>query len=295
MPAAVHLVLRDADADGIIVATRDNWSGIGYSIPANDFKTLPFDLTKPGVYGLIGLLDSESEESNVLYIGEAESINNRLRSGHPILNRSDVIWQKIIIFTTQADDLHKAHIKWIESMLIEIVRENGNIKLLNSDKALSKPNMPEHDKVFVESFLSNMLIIYPLLGLRAFNNIQQARTVSNDSLITAYNEEYQLTLNGQILAKGRLSTNGFILYKDSLLKKQRTESFRQAAVDKIQQLQESGLLEDRGDFVAVGSNIELSSPSLAAVLVTGRSTSGPAVWKTSKGLSLKQLLEKSNI
>jgi len=30
MDAAVHLVLREADPNGLVIATRDNWTGKAY-------------------------------------------------------------------------------------------------------------------------------------------------------------------------------------------------------------------------------------------------------------------------
>lgn len=290
MPAAVHLVLRDADPAGIVVATRDNWTGIAYALPAEDFTRLPIALDKPGVYALLGTDENEESGSPVLYLGEADAIANRLRSGHAQLSRSDISWRRIVIFTSQADDLHKGHVRWLEAELVGRARSAAQVRLANSDKKMTRPNLPEHDLVFVDSFLANMLVLYPLLGINAFVQAPVRADVP-ESEPTLWSAELEFTLDGTVRARGRVSRGGFTLLAGSTLRNQRTESFSPAAQRRREMLEESGQLQEGGDgWSVLGADVEVPSSSLAAVLVAGRSASGPESWKTSDGKKLKLLL-----
>lgn len=290
MPAAVHLVLRDADPSGIVVATRDNWTGVAYALPAEDFTRLPLALDKPGVYGLLGVDENDEGGSTVLYLGEADAIENRLRSGHAQLARADVSWRRIVIFTSQADDLHKGHVRWLEAELVDRARAAAQVRLVNAEKRMSRPNLPEHDRVFVEAFLTNMLVLYPLLGIHAFQAApQRAAAPQVDPL---WSTDLEFKLDGEVRARGRVSRGGFTLLAGSLLRAQRTETFSPAAQRRVDMLESSGLLtEGTEEWLTLGQDVEVPSSSFAAVIVSGRSASGPESWRTSEGRKLKELLD----
>jgi hypothetical protein len=289
MPAAVHLVLRDADPSGIVVATRDNWTGIAYALPAEDFTRLPLGFERPGVYALIGSDEAGEDGSPVLYLGEAEAVANRLRSGHAQLNRADIAWRRIVIFTSQADDLHKGHVRWLEAKLVEMARSAARVGLANVEKKMAFPALPEHDQVFVDSFLTNMLVLYPLLGVDAFQQVYTPQSSEQESSFPDLMLEF--SLEGEVRARGKLSRNGFTLFRGSTLRNQTTDSFSASARNRRQVLQDAGHLVDRGDgWSELTSDVEVSSSSLAAVLVSGRSASGPESWRTGDNRKLKFLL-----
>ena len=289
MPAAVHLVLRDADHSGIVVATRDNWTGVAYALPADDFARLPIALDKPGVYVLLGADESDTDSFPVVYIGEAETVTKRLRHGHAQLARADITWRRVIIFTTQSNDLHKGHVRWLEGALVKQARKVSRVKLTNSDSNVTTPSLPEQDMIFVETFLYNMLLLFPLLGVDAF--VQAANYTESDSEPNLHSVLLSLTLEGEVKARGRLTDTGFTLYAESMLKDAHTGSFSPSA------LRQWSILEDNGQLdIAVNgyrkllTTVSVNSSSLAAVLVTGRSASGPNSWRSESGKTLREIL-----
>lgn len=290
MPAAVHLVLRDADPNGIVVATRDNWTGVAYALPAEDFTRLPIALEKPGVYCLLGVDENEENGAPVIYLGEADAVANRLRTGHAQLARLDVSWRRIVIFTSQADDLHKGHVRWLEAELVDRARTGARVRLTNAEKRMSRPNLPEHDSVFVHAFLANMLTLYPLLGVNAFQDTpMNSPAGERDPLAGAV---LAFRLEGEDRATGRISSGGFTLLAGSKLRRHRTESFSPAAQKRLQILEDSGLVKAHDeDWLELTADVELPSSSLAAVLVAGRSASGPESWRTEDGQKLKEFLD----
>ncbi len=285
MDAAVHLILRDADPLGLITATRDNWTGIAHAMPMSDYESMKHILDKSGVYVLIGIEEGEEEPLETVYIGEAESISSRLTSNHSQIARDDVTWKRVIIFTSTTNDLHKAHIKWVEHKLVSIAKQNTSIKLFNSTTP-TEPSLPDFDRVFIESFLDKMLVLYPILGVDAF----KANISNIVSRKPAEGEVFYIKTHGEIIATGFLSSSGFTITKGSRIKTKGTVN-QGVGVKRLREelLSLYGVGLDGNDWITIDSDLELTSLSNASNLVLGMSSNGRAYWKNSEGLSFNDL------
>ena len=285
--AAVHLVLRDADPNGIVYATRDNWTGRAVALPVGDFEQLRHLLTGAGVYVLQGVVEGE-EDLPIIYVGESERVGGRLKPSHSQLRSERVLWQRAVVFTSASDDLHRGHVKWLESELIRLARETSRAALANTITP-PLPTLPEHDGVFVSTFLTNMLVLYPLLGVDAFVPVVfRAGSTSTQNALELY-----ASLGGEVIANGEYSSDGFILRSGSKVRKAATESLHGPAARQRQVLLENKQLEDTSmDFWTLLADLDLPTSSTAAQLVYGRSASGPESWRTSDGIKLKDLLEE---
>ena len=73
----IKLFLIDGEPNGRMTCELSNWTGKAYKIPRIQIKEsyARKDLTSPGVYLLFG---KNEEGKNVVYIGEAETIIDRL-------------------------------------------------------------------------------------------------------------------------------------------------------------------------------------------------------------------------
>jgi hypothetical protein len=81
--------------------------------------------------------------------------------------------------------------------------------------------------VFVQAFLVNMLTLYPLLGVNAF---QETPVHDANNADGALNREIlTFPLEGVDRARGRVSANGFTLLAGSTLRRHRTDTFSPAA------------------------------------------------------------------
>jgi hypothetical protein len=309
MPAAVHLVLRDADPSGIVIATRDNWTGKAFGLPVGDLQHLTPALSGAGVYVLIGYETSQDTSMPVLYVGEAEDIPTRLKPGHQQLGRDDIQWQRVVVFASQSDDLHKAHVRWLEAELVRLAKLASRWRLMNST-APAAPKLPEFDEVFVRSFLANMLVLYPLLGVDAFAGtpgggvrvevetagVEPAAGVADDTPThrhPAVGAEVALataTITG--LARAVIGADMGL----TLLKGSRFAAIGQASESaKVRKIRE--LLVENGNAVARDDDWwELTTdhgplaPSTAAELVLGYAVNGRQAWKSSGGRTYHQLV-----
>jgi hypothetical protein len=302
VPAAVHLVLRDADPNGIVIATRDNWTGKAYGLPVGDLQYLLPALTGAGVYVLVGDDETSEDDLPVLYVGEAEDITSRLRPNHTQLSRSDVAWQRVVVFASQSDDLHKAHVRWLEAELVRLARLASRCRLANGNTPPS-PKLPEFDEVFVRSFLENMLVLYPLLGVHAFTGPRSVKRpapapaaadvpVGSDELHEAVDQiELLLQVAGTTRARARVGSDQrlTLLAGSSIVREGReSESRKVSAVRRL--LVDNGNVSARdGDWWELLVEHGPLSPSAAAELVVGYSINGRAHWKTESGTPYAEL------
>jgi hypothetical protein len=289
MDAAVHLVLRDADPNGIVTATRDNWTGKALSMPIADLGLMKEVISGAGVYVLVGVLD-DGADTPVVYIGEAEEVIGRLTGRHVQLSRTEVTWQRVVVFVSQADDLHKAHIKWLESNLVELARSGGHVALANATTP-SEPTLPRFDEVFAETFLVNMLVLYPLLGVRAFlPGVAIVRHSNNVSLVPS--DELVLRKAGQIIAHGRCTSNGGVtLLAGSLIAVKEADYAGPIITRTRKHFSSQGWLDAHdADWQTLNTDYDCSSPSTAASVVMGRQMQGPQAWRTRDGVTLSDLL-----
>jgi len=111
MPSAtIKLFLVHGDAKRLRTAELSNWTGKAVAGPRSELDGVlgRDEAAKSGVYFLTGT-DSESGKSAV-YIGEAESIRDRLR-GH--LDKD--FWNHVVFFISKDENLTKAHVRYLES------------------------------------------------------------------------------------------------------------------------------------------------------------------------------------
>ena len=110
MPSAtIKLFLVHGDAKRLRTAELSNWTGKAVAGPRSELDTVLArdEASKSGVYFLSGI-DAESGRPAV-YVGEAESIRDRLR-GH--LDKD--FWNHVVFFTSKDENLTKAHIRYLE-------------------------------------------------------------------------------------------------------------------------------------------------------------------------------------
>lgn len=123
---SIELFFIDGHPDGLKAATIPfQWTG--HVLVAN--RTQLKDALKraetdrPGIYLLVG----EREGEPMLYIGETDDIGNRLRN-HAL--KKDW-WSEAICITSNNEALNKAHVRYLESELIEQARNLRKIALDN--------------------------------------------------------------------------------------------------------------------------------------------------------------------
>lgn len=227
------------------------------------------ELNSPGFYLLTGV-DPESSE-RAIYIGEAENVAQRLK-GHGAKD----FWNSVTVFVSKDENLTKAHIRYIEGVLINKAINNSSAIVVNA--ASSGARLPESDAAEMDVFLQKCLQLLPVLGVPDFNEKIDQVSESQDLL---YCKIKGLT------ATGKRTANGFIVFAGSEAVGEHRASAK-SIKDKREDLMSKGLLEPKGDHLTFTKDVEFGSPSTAGGIVRGGNTNGLISWKNSKGFPLKE-------
>ena len=278
MPSAtIKLFLVHGDAKRLRTAELSNWTGKAVAGPRSELDCVlgRDEAAKSGVYFLSGT-DAESGKSAV-YIGEAESIRDRLR-GH--LDKD--FWNHVVFFISKDENLTKAHVRYLEGRLIEQAMLAGRWLVMNGQSSGSK--LPESDREDMEIFLERIHQLMPVLGADALLPIGSAPEGLAEKQILV------CEIKG-LKATGHLTPTGFVVLKGSqaVLKERASAHQYPYTLVSRRKLIEDGTLVQDGDHLRFTRDSEFSSPSAAATVVHGGSANGLLAWKSRDGKTLKEL------
>ncbi|SEW24735.1 protein of unknown function [Chitinophaga sp. YR573] len=272
----IRLFLVDGTTNGLTTAELSNWTGIGIKVPRIKVKEYftRSEFQKPGIYILVGKNENNEDAA---YIGEAEIIYDRLIQH--ISNKE--FWNEVVFFGSKDKYLNKASVKYLEHRLYELAVKAGRYKLDQNNP--TKSELSEAEQAELEEFLANIKILTATLGYKIFETLDE--TIETNPT----KEEFFYCRNGAgANGIGRPSTEGFIVFKDSLFIKQEQPALTQSMRNERMQMLADGILLQKGDFYILTKDYIFNSPSRAAAAILARSASGPLEWKTEVGIQLKQ-------
>jgi hypothetical protein len=197
--ATLRIFLADGSPEGLRLVEKSNWTGHALVCPRSRFSTARDrkEFNRPGVYVLTGLTPDSGLPR--VYIGEGDPVRPRLDSHQ----RDKDFWTTLTLFTSGTENLNKAHIQFLESRLIELARAAKRADLDNQNSP-QLPNLSEADHAEMETFLEEMLLIYPVLGLTAFESVKPQQPASTKLWIRAKG----VTASGFDTAAGFIVTRG---------------------------------------------------------------------------------------
>lgn len=274
---SIELFLANGTADSLITAELSNWNGKAIKIPRIEVSDCKRDDIKSA--GVYFLFCKEEDDSDSVYIGESETIQERLNQHIRDYNadKEKFYWTTAVIFLGR--DLNKALIRYLEDRFVQIARESKRYKVLTKN-TYGKTVMKESQTAAMEEFIDNVRILINALGYKVLEP-----TVHSDPNSTVDDETLFLNL-GNASGKGMVTTEGFVLFAGAVLNEKTSEkSLSKGAATLRKKHLASNKLKD---FVTT-EDILFSSSSAAADFVTGYSVSGPATWKNAAGVTLKEL------
>ncbi|MBK9005227.1 MAG: GIY-YIG nuclease family protein [Sphingomonadales bacterium] len=227
-----------------------------------------------GVYVLLG--DKEGEP--LAYIGEAEDISDRIRSHDA---RRDW-WTTAVLVTSAANNLNKAHVKYLEARLVEIARAVGKVPLENGNTP-PRSSLSEAGQANMESFLDYLLMVLPALRIDMFLSSRRAPSSTVAApLGEAAGVRFELNLRKHgITAQAVLREGEFVVQAGSTARREwagvGTESSGYAMLHG--ELARTGVLAPQGEACVFTSDYAFGSASAAAAVVCGRPSNGTLEWK----------------
>jgi len=277
-PKTIKIYLIDGKPDGIKTAELSNWVGKAISIPRNKLKDIKerAECNQPSIYFLFGKEDEESVLPNV-YIGEAEVLWKRLITQES----SKDFWQIAVAFISKDNNLTKAHIKYLESRCLEIAKLVSRCVLQNTSES-ALPNLSESDVSEMEEYLENLRILLASLG---YPILQEAVTRQDEDA-----EAFFYCKRKGALGKGRMTNEGFIVYKGSTASTRISNAVKKRNERIISSLIQSGHMSKISEeLFRFEKDYIFNSPSAASDLIAGNATSGWVLWKTKQGKTLRDV------
>lgn len=275
--ATIKIFLAFGDPKRLRTAEMSNWTGKAVAGPRSEFDDVLAreESRSSGVYFLSGY-DPESGKPTI-YIGEAESIRDRVKS-----HLDKDYWNQIIFFISKDENLTKAHIRYCEGRLIEIAKNVDRSLVKNSQSSGSK--LPESDREDMEVFLEKLQQLLPALGLEVFvPALSHSHHDKKSDLLFCEIKS--------IKATAYLSPNGIVVLKGSqavLEPRASSSKYPWSITMRTRLLEEGSLVKDK-DYLLFIKDVEFSSPSAAAAVIHGGQANGLTAWKNKENRSLKEI------
>jgi hypothetical protein len=273
----IKIFMVHGDPKRLRTAELLNWTGKAVAGPRSEFENVLAreESQKSGVYFLTGI-DPETGKGAV-YIGEAESVRDRLKSH---LDRD--FWNQVVFFTSKDENLTKAHIRYLEGRLIDQAKQAGRAYVMNGQS--SGARLPESDREDMEIFLEKIQQLLPVLGVEVL--------VSTAATASAKRERESLSCEIKGLkATARLTPNGIVVLAGSqaVLNERPSSQKYPWPLNMRHKLKEEGALVVKTDHLLFTQDVEFSSPSAAAAVIHGGHANGLIAWKNRDGKTLKEL------
>lgn len=275
---SLELYFIDGSPDGMQTAEVFNWTGHVLMTPRTRIKAAldRKEARHTGVYLLLGDQDGEP----MAYIGEGEDIAYRIKSH----DQKKDWWTQAIFVTTSANALNKAHVKYLESRLVEIALQVKRRKLENGNVP-ARPGLSEAAQANMESFLDYLLMVLPALRIDMFQEFAKPSSSKSAELTVEVAPEspiFELVNKKHGLkAQAILEGDNFTVLEGSTARLQwegkGTEASSYAQLHA--ELRKTGVLVAEAGHCVFAKGYAFQSPSAAAAVVNGRPANGTIEWR----------------
>ncbi len=276
--ATIKLFLPHGDARRLRVGEVSNWTGKALAAPRTEFDDMLArdELDSSGVYFLLGV-DADTGRS-LAYIGEAEVIRDRLKQ-----HKAKDFWTSVVVFVSKDENLTKAHVRYLETRLIQEAKSIGRYTLENANSG--NPRLPESDREDMEVYLARIRQVLPVLGSDLLSPVTGATK-------SAQAQPLLFCKIKNAVATGRRTESGFVVHEKStavFAVRPSAENQYPNTIALRQRLIADRVLEEANGLYVFTRDVEFSSPSAAAAVIHGGSANGLTAWKDKNGKSLKEL------
>lgn len=275
---SIELFLVNGTADSLITAELSNWNGKAIKIPRIEVTSCKReDITQAGVYFLFC---KEDDGSDSVYIGEAENVKDRLiqHLRDYQAEKEKYYWSTAVIFVGR--DLNKALIRYLENRFVEIARNSKRYIVLTKN-TYRNTVMKESQIAVMEEFIDNVKILINALGYKLLEPFSQVESPASEA-----DDEMLFLTSGSAKATGKVTTEGFVVFEDAIINEKTSTKSLSAGMQKLRQ---TFIDSDKVQNWKTTEDILFSSASAAADFILGYSVSGPQMWKTKDGRTLKDI------
>lgn len=279
---SIRLFLVDGTPNGLLTAEIMNWTGHVLTGPRSKLAELVQrpECARTGVYFLVGPDPDNSLRSKV-YIGESDDVAKRLKShNRPEDAGGKDFWERVCLVTSKDQNLTKAHVKYLESLLIGIAGNLGRCELVNGT-AHEYVSLPESDRADMAFFLEQIRTVLPVLGFDFLRELTKPSAPAVTSMVAPVSRSPRFVLEVpryRVSAQGQEIDGEFFVLKGSKARAEwvGTERGYQGLFKQL--VDEGVLVADGGEHLTFSDDYAFSSPSAAAAVVCGRAANGRTSW-----------------
>jgi hypothetical protein len=294
---SIRIYLADGSASGIRHAEVVNWTGQAIVCPRTRVAELKDweESQRPGVYFLMG--DDPNGSRPLVYVGEAENVYDRLKQ-HAKDEKKE-FFDQVLLFTSKDANLTKAHVKYLESRIVELVRSVDRVTLFNGNTP-PRPSLPRPDRAAMEEFLGPARLLMAALGFFALQALSKSASpkASADAGTTdgpsgpLANTVLHLTIPKRgVVATGLSTDEGFVVQKGSVGTKTVRKTLSKGWLAFRNELVEDGSITIEESSIRFERDVLFRSSSAAASVAAGGTWGGRVGWKDQSGRTLADLEE----
>ena len=281
---SLRLFLVDGTPNGLLTAEIMNWTGHVLTGPRSKLAELiqrP-ECSRTGVYFLVGP-DPENSLRSLVYIGESDDVAKRLKQhNQPEDKGGKDFWERVCLVTSKDQNLTKAHVKHLESLLLGIAGRLGHCVLVNGTAHEYGRSLPESDRADMAFFLEQIRTVLPVLGLEFLRErISPSAAPSADTAPLQRSPRFVRKVPKETAVAHAQEVDGeFFVLKGSHARGQWIGT--PGGYDQLyQQLVADGVLVPSAQpgLLVFAQDYGFSSPSAGASIVDGRSANGRTSWQ----------------
>lgn len=285
---SIRIFLVDGVANGIMTAEIMNWTGKVIVAPRSQLNMLAqrSEVRRTGIYILAGD-DPNSPLKEQVYVGESDNVLTRLTQHNSDVSKD--FWSRTAVVISKDENLTKAHVRYLESRLIQVATVANRSTLTNGTSPIP-PSLPEPDIADMEFFLEQLLLLLPVLNFSFASSTPTLVTTPNNTTsstnanvsTTAQNSSPIFVASGQEYSAEAQEISGqFIVLKGSRARKQEGQSLGNTYVNMRAEYLKDGRLVTHSDGVSLEftTDMPFKSLSAAAGIISGTSVNGRNFWK----------------
>ena len=280
MGKKLTIFMIDGTPEGPMTVEIGNWSGLAFFSPRGSLKEVlqRSEFDNVGIYILRGQSPSRDYEDTI-YIGETELLRKRLNQQ---LGKRD--FESVVCVISKDSMLTKAHVKYLESRLIQIARDLA-ISDVENDQMPPCPKMSEGEIADMETFIEQIKIVLPTVGFRSF---MPSTRMTGERVATSQRGQVTYDIKSNAYnAKMIESVDGFIVLQGSEFNPEASLSISDGWKRIRKRLVEDGTVVEKSGKWVFAVDTTFNSPSAASSVVLGRQAPGPVSWVDQDGITYK--------
>ncbi|KQP74772.1 hypothetical protein ASF60_23230 [Methylobacterium sp. Leaf113] len=276
----IKLFITGDDPRSLRTVELDNWWGMAVMGRRSYFKKALAreELSRSCIYLLIR--STGTDDLPEVYVGESDDFSQRYKA-----DDFPVAFDSFVVFTNKDDNLTRAHVKWLEREVWELLgRNEGKVQLANRSTPTGS-KLPEAETASMSTFLGNMIYVLEALGFAFFEEpgAPPTETPALPSMPTVTPAVQSFFTGAQPRSethKAHLDMvgDGYVLRAGSMISASATDSLPSSVAKLRAQLLAENALVPQDGCLRLTKDIAFTSPSPASALVKGRSSTGHGDW-----------------